>query len=113
MNDPVMTMHKGTVPLSFFNTTKERGKALQEYIDKARGQNLEVLSFFMDRPYEEYTPSNVHQMLNFEGPLTSIRRAMTTLTKDGYLIKTDNKRIGIWGRPEHTWKYIPEEEKVI
>ena len=37
-------------------------------------------------------------------PLTSIRRAMTTLTKDGKLIKTDKQVPGIYGTPNYKWK---------
>jgi len=37
-------------------------------------------------------------------PLTSIRRAMSDLTKDSQLVKTSDKIIGLFGLPEHQWQ---------
>lgn len=37
-------------------------------------------------------------------PLTSIRRAISNLTKDSYLIRTRAQRIGPYGRQEYQWQ---------
>jgi DNA-binding transcriptional regulator PaaX len=39
-------------------------------------------------------------------PLTSVRRALTNLSKQGKLIKTDEKKKGIYGRDEFIWSTI-------
>ena len=54
-----------------------------------------------------FTPSAIRRMVLPDAPLTSVRRAMTNLTKDGLLEKTELKAEGIYGRPEHFWKYKP------
>ena len=50
--------------------------------------------------------SMVLERLNLNCPLTSIRRAMTNLTTDGKLIKTNRYVIGIYDKPEHLWEAI-------
>lgn len=37
-------------------------------------------------------------------PITSIRRAMTDLTNKGYLRKSTNSRLSIYGKKEYIWK---------
>ena len=37
-------------------------------------------------------------------PITSIRRAITTLTKRGYLIKSDEMKKGLYGVSEYVWR---------
>jgi hypothetical protein len=37
-------------------------------------------------------------------PITSIRRALTNLTEQGLLVKTDLQRMGAKGKPEYIWK---------
>tara|TARA_R100000781_G_scaffold109064_1_gene73843 strand:+ start:50 stop:364 length:315 start_codon:yes stop_codon:yes gene_type:complete len=37
-------------------------------------------------------------------PLTSIRRGMSNLQREGILEKTKETRIGIYGKPEHFYK---------
>lgn len=37
-------------------------------------------------------------------PLTSIRRGMSNLQAEGYLEKTNDTRIGIYGKPEHFYR---------
>lgn len=88
---------------NYFNTTGER-EQLELFEEKAKTQNERILAFFKRSPKIEYTPSQVC-LLAFKNtpPLTSIRRGITTLTKHGKLRMTENKRLGIYGRNEHTW----------
>ena len=85
-----------------FNTTKEVGEKLKEYGESAGQQNKEVLAIFLRLKIA--SPSQVHSRMNTNAPLTSIRRAITTLTTDGHLIKTDTKVDGPFGRPEFVWR---------
>ena len=95
--------------MSYHNTTNESGTTLKNNVAKAKSQEEEILEFFKYVNYfNEFnsTPSEL-QMLNLKlkkYPITSIRRALTNLTKQGKLIKTDEKRIGMYGRSEYVWK---------
>ncbi len=62
-----------------------------------------VLDFFKCKQ-EPMSPSMVHKACNNLWPLTSVRRAITNLSTDGDLIKTNDTVIGIYGKPEHLWK---------
>ena len=46
----------------------------------------------------------VHKAFNNVWPLTSVRRAITNLSSDGELVKTNDKVTGIYGKPEHLWR---------
>lgn len=95
--------------MSYFNTTNESGTTLNNNVAKAKSQEEEIFDFFKYvNSFNEFnsTPSEL-QMLNLKlkiYPITSIRRALTNLTKQGKLIKTNEKRIGMYGRSEYVWK---------
>ena len=104
--------------MTYFNTTNESGATLKNNVAKAKSQEKEILNIFLDdiirmetiyfisdkdtNEYKGYTPSQM--TFYFDYPITSIRRALTNLTKQGKLIKTDEKRIGMYGRSEYVWK---------
>ena len=73
-------------------------------MEKAKGQELLILTFFVKHKGELFTPSEVQDRLEEPSILTSIRRAMTNLTKRGFLEKTDIKRQGKFGRPNFCWR---------
>ena len=86
--------------MTYFNTTNESGATLKNNVAKAKSQEEEILNYFK---FEiESTPFTI--LLDFDYPITSIRRALTNLTKQGKLIKTNEKRIGMYGRSEYVWK---------
>lgn len=97
--------------MSYYNTTNESGTTLKNNVAKAKSQEEEILDIFrLDfkhwkdaTDYVGMTPVNI---LDFfpKYPITSIRRALTNLTKQGKLIKTNEKRIGMYGRSEYVWK---------
>lgn len=99
--------------MSYYNTTHESGENLTEYWEKANAQQRLVLDFFSERKGMLFTPSQVYKALHIpETPLTSIRRAITDLTNEGLLHKTDSKRMGDYGRPECCWKMpIPDDKR--
>ena len=41
---------------------------------------------------------------NEQTPLTSLRRAITSLTEQGRLVKTGELHEGAYGKPEHVWR---------
>lgn len=88
----------------YFNTVPEQGSTLTDYTDKAGEQNQRVLEFM--RRARRASPSQVHQFMADRSPLTSIRRAMTTLAHEGLLLKTEEKVLGPYGRNEHVWSYV-------
>ena len=71
---------------------------------KAVNQNEKILEFFKEHRYVDFTPSEVWLKFGQQYPLTSIRRAITDLTKAGELVKTDNKRKGMYNEINHCWK---------
>lgn len=94
----------GNPPL-YYNTNKERGLQLLSSKEQAKYQEGLIFRFFFMRPKHHYTPFQVKRHI-FElrsTPITSVRRAITNLTKRGLLIKTDVMAIGDYGKPNHTW----------
>ena len=88
-----------------FNTTNLSGSELKRREIKAGTQNAIVLAFFRRHPDGEFTPFDVQPILPFT-PITSVRRSITTLTDLGYLVKTSNRKPGIYGELNYTWKII-------
>lgn len=89
--------------MSYFNTTNESGTTLKNNVAKAKSQEEEIFAFFNSN-----NDWCVRELLNWHPiskyPITSVRRALTNLTKQGKLIKTNEKRIGMYGRSEYVWK---------
>lgn len=93
----------------FFNTINQTGQKLKASKIKAERQETKVLALFhiLGGPL---TPAQVYDMMITWGlisdktPLTSIRRAINVLTKEGKLEKTYNKKLGNFGVPNHTWR---------
>ena len=97
----------------FFNTTNESGKELKKAKEKAGKQNKLVLKVFDSEARFGFntgcTASDVlsAQIIRETGaPITSIRRAISTLTDEGKLKKTEEKRMGPHGRNEYVWRLV-------
>lgn len=98
----------------FHNTIELQGEELLVRDGKCRFQEQVILKFFQDNPDFEYTPFQVMEALRlYNTPIQSIRRAMTNLSSpfDKHkkpvipkLIKTQNRRKGIYGTDNFTWK---------
>jgi hypothetical protein len=68
-------------------------------------QTEKILRFFHANPDKEFTPCEVWQAVGYADMLlTSIRRSMSNLVKAGELVKTDNRKIGLYGEWNYTWK---------
>ena len=106
---------------SYYNTNKETGKELAQSEEKAMTQEEAVKSIFITREWLgqdiELTPSEVWSIYDVDyksnTPITSIRRAMNTLTKKGKLIKTDEMRDGFYDKLEHCWRLAKAEDKQL
>ena len=94
--------------MSYYNTTRQKGEQLKVAWKKTRSQDNKVMDYF--NTHGRATPSEVWLHFNkYENnvPITSIRRSITNLTGDNMLSKTEDKREGVYGRPEYVWsKYL-------
>jgi len=90
----------------YYNTNKEEGQGLEASKKKTETQETLVMGVFMLKP--KWSPSEIMTHINHflprDYPLTSIRRALTDLTSKGVLEKTDEMKMGIYGKREHLWK---------
>jgi len=89
--------------MSYYNTTEETGSELAESHAKAKTQEKKILLCFHDQR-NPLSASVLCEMLNDAYPITSIRRALTDMTNQGDLEKTDKKVMGRYGKREHQWK---------
>jgi len=91
---------------SFYNTIELSGIRLKEANVKANRQEDRVLELFKSTGIA-MTPEDVEARYNalFDAaPLTSFRRAITNLTKQGLLVKCDQMAAGKYGKPVHFWR---------
>ena len=92
-----------------YNTINLTGQALKSAWARTTDQKSIVLGYFHLHPEASLGPSTLLEKLVICGriddntPITSIRRAMTDLTTEGYLTKTDVKQRGLYGDSEHLW----------
>jgi hypothetical protein len=92
----------------FYNTTHLEGSELHKRRFQADSEARLVLAYFRMRPGEHKTPFEVCEDLGYEDPLKvlNIRRAISDLTKEGYLVKTDQMKVGKRGTQNRTWRLI-------
>ena len=92
----------------YYNTNNESGDTLLSSINSTAKQEDVVLSIFTAFPRTNFSPDDIQAWLvdNSEKtyPITSIRRAMTNLTNQKKLNKTNTMKTGVWGKSTHTWK---------
>lgn len=91
--------------MAYYNTNNEAGPTLSASSARAARQNDAVLEVFRGRPDALLAPHDVCEALGGRWPLTSVRRAMTTLTDEGRLEKTGHMRLGTFGKRVHTWRF--------
>jgi len=106
----------------YYNSTNLVNAELLAAIESATKQNDRVMLIFRTKQ-RPMSPSEVHGIYQTwfnRCPLTSIRRAMSTLSCSLYinrwtdntciyeaeLEKTDEMRPGIYGKPEHVWQLV-------
>ena len=86
----------------FYNTINEVSSSLVTSQRNTRTQESIILECFRTAK-EPLSPSMVHFLTKLKCPITSIRRAMSDLTKRGSLTKTPKYTIGKFGNKEHLW----------
>lgn len=82
----------------YHNTTNETGPALVTFQDTAKTQEQKIKKMF--QIHRELTPSDCFIISPAGTLLTSVRRAISDLKRVGYLEKTQQKRTGLYNRPE-------------
>ena len=97
----------------YYNTNNESGEELIESKSRAKTQDEIILDIFNAwRQSDGLSPSEVEDILILQHdknwPLTSIRRAISTLTDSGKLTKTSKLRGGKYNKNEHVWKFKPQ-----
>ena len=86
----------------FYNTINEVSSVLVTSHSNTRTQEAIILDCFKSAK-EPLSPSMVHFLTKLKCPITSIRRAMSDLSKDGKLVKLEQFTIGKFGKREHLW----------
>ena len=98
--------------MTFYNTIDESNDTLAQSQVKALDQETKTLMYYFNNQGMNATPSEVWKtVFNERIPITSVRRAITTLTIKGRLEKLTIKRGGIYGKEEHSWQYKEPEDK--
>jgi hypothetical protein len=90
---------------SFYNTIELYGKELRQAEKNALSQEQKIMRHFLMRGTQyEKSPNGIRRLcFDSNVPLTSVRRAMTNLTKCGDLVKLPAVVTGPYGKPEHLW----------
>ena len=94
--------------MSYYNTINLKGTSLEEANLKAKSQCDVIKIIFSEFKDVVYTPFNVHEIYESitkkSTPITSIRRAISDLTDEGFLKKTDRMILGNYGAKNYLWK---------
>lgn len=90
---------------SFYNTIELAGKELLQAEENSLSQERKIMRHFLMRGHRyEKSPSGIRRLcFNQDVPLTSVRRAITSLTNRGDLVKLPAVVTGPYGKPEHLW----------
>ncbi len=94
--------------MTFFNTTDESGDDLWRAIYKAGTQNHKILEVFHETK-TAWTASLLLKLRFPQYPITSIRRALNTLERDGHIERTGAKRKGMYDRNEYVYKLVSKQ----
>ena len=106
--------HDTELSLIFHDTVPLPEEQLSLARETAKKQRELILAFFRDRFSMNFTPAEVYEYLNEHFDtwgmsilLTSVRRSISDLTKEGRLIKCQwsERREGAYGKPNRTWRY--------
>jgi hypothetical protein len=99
----------------FHNTIDLPNESLKVANNNCITQEQKILAFFEKHPNEEFTPPEIQLALSmYSTPLTSLRRAISNLTKSEKLVMTDNKKMGIYGMKNYTWRLnIPAGQRTL
>ena len=100
--------------MSYYNTTKQKANNLKDWELKALSQESLIRKFMELNKDISFTPFEIQEAFLEEDviwPITSVRRALTNLTKDNVLIKTDELVPADYGRPNYKWQWRNNDTK--
>lgn len=90
---------------SFHNTINLQPDLFAAANASCLNQEERVANWFIANRGREYTPPEIAlYVFGNRVPLTSVRRAISNLTDRGLLVKTENKRPGLYGMDNSTWR---------
>ncbi len=98
--------------MTYYNTIPLSGEALKEKREKTMSQDDIILELF--RKHKRFSPSQIYQR-QFAGkcPITSVRRSITNLTRNGFLQKTGETVKGLYGDKENVWELVDNQLKLF
>ena len=88
--------------MTYYNKTQETGASLTLSHQKANSQDYAIYQYFVSTG-KALSPSMVLNGLGLNCPITSVRRAMCNLTKEGKIFKTKETVLGMYGKKETLW----------
>lgn len=92
--------------MSYYNTTIERDPSLKQFQKEAKKQESVILRMF--EVYEsqciKFSKWDMVELYPTFILPTSVGRCLTDLTKEGKLIRLEEKQISKYGRPEYLYK---------
>lgn len=91
---------------SHYNTTSEGGELLRKFEANAKSQEARLYEFFKKHSRTQWTRSELHTVILRQCPVSSITRALANLKKSGLIERTNDKRKGDYGRPQHLWRFV-------
>lgn len=89
--------------MSYYNTTNLEKEALKKCRKAVVSQEKKILEIFKNHQIP-LSPTDIFSNFFKKTPLTSIRRALSNLTRDGKLEKISKMKIGSYGKLEHCWR---------
>ena len=93
--------------MTYYNTTNENNPQLRSsWIQTAKQDDL-IYQMFIWNHQQGFSPEDIELRCTDLGktwPITSIRRAFSTLTKAGKLTKTNELQISSYGKNTHIWR---------
>jgi hypothetical protein len=95
--------------MPFYNTNQEDFGEESESLRKVVKQEAVIFGLFK-AARTPMSPSMVYKALGEKWPITSIRRAITDLTDEGKIVKTQKTTKGIYGKKEHLWELPKKSE---
>jgi len=88
----------------FYNTINITGDELNDFRGKTITQSEKILAYFKRHPFNLFTPIEIYNAMGKRFLLTSVRRSMSDLTEEGYLVKTDKQAKELYGAPNYKWR---------
>lgn len=96
---------------AWYNTVNYSGEKLERANARALSQENLIKEIFLANPGKKFSPSQMltifQKKYDLHPPITSLRRAMTSLTLDRkgkVLAKTQETVVGMFGDDEHLWE---------